>query len=59
MSFAIVLSTDRELREKVLGLIIEIMETSFAYVKSDVICELLVQMAHMVNKNYEKDMEND
>ena len=35
------------------------METSFAYIKSDIICELLVQMSHMVNKNIEfKDLEN-
>jgi hypothetical protein len=36
------------------------METSFAYIKSDIICELLTQMAHMVNRNIEiKNLENE
>ena len=39
------------LRAKVLKLIVEIIETSYTYLKSDVVCELIIVLSKLVNKN--------
>ncbi len=39
------------LRSKVLKLIVEIIETSYTYLKSDVVCELIIVLSKLVNKN--------
>lgn len=47
------------IREKVLKLLVEIVETSYAYLDSNVIVQLIELMVDLVNKNSEKRMDED